>query len=81
MTDLYGENSTQVKEAKQLLNDAISRLNSAVNDLYKGRVLVTVVTSDASHTRYGRSILETKADEEPANVKIVQFSYKNRILY
>lgn len=60
LKDLYGENSTQVLEAKQLLNEAISRLNTAFVKLYDGYVLVTVITSDASHTRRGRSILETE---------------------
>lgn len=59
IVDLYGENSTSTKEAKQLLNDAILRLNAAFNKAYNGNVLVNVITSDASHTRRTRNILAT----------------------
>jgi len=51
VSDLHGENSTAVKEAKQLLVEAVERLNAAFNRMYSGRVLVNVITSDASHTR------------------------------
>jgi len=63
LTDLYGSNSTQVKVAKQILNEAIIQLNNAFNKAYKGRVLVSVIASDAIHTRRTRSILQVKADE------------------
>ena len=73
LTDLYGENSTQVKEAKQLLTDAILRLNTAFNKLYKGKVLVSVVCSDAIHTRKARNIL---ADgDEPAPKVTSNFNF------
>ncbi|XP_074035432.1 ATPase H(+)-transporting accessory protein 2-like [Leptinotarsa decemlineata] len=77
VTDLYGENSTQVQEAHQLLNTVILKLNSAFNKAYDGFALITVVTSDASHTRRSRSILETtetKSDKEEYNLA----SYYNK---
>lgn len=58
LVDLHGENSTAAKEAKQLLNDAIVRLNSVFKKAYGGSVLVTTIVSDASHTRRTRSILQ-----------------------
>lgn len=58
LSDLHGENSTETIEAKQLLNEAILKLNSAFNKAYKGNVLVNIITSDASHTRRSRSILQ-----------------------
>lgn len=62
LIDLYGENSTQVKEAKKLLNEAINHLNGAFKAAYKGRVLVSIVASDAIHTRRTRSILSVEDD-------------------
>ncbi|XP_044266902.1 ATPase H(+)-transporting accessory protein 2 [Tribolium madens] len=63
LIDLYGENSTKVKEAKQLLNDAILHLNSVFTKVYKDKVLVSVITSDVVHTRRARNILqENKPD-------------------
>lgn len=58
LVDLHGENSTAAKEAKQLLNDVIIRLNNAFARVYQGKVLVSVIVSDASHTRRTRSILQ-----------------------
>ncbi|XP_072378410.1 ATPase H(+)-transporting accessory protein 2 [Diabrotica undecimpunctata] len=78
VSDLYGENSTQVLEAKQLLNEVILRLNSAFNKLYNGYVLVTVVTSDASHTRRGRSILASDADQPTDKSKYNLASYYSK---
>lgn len=66
LVDFYGENSSQVLEAKQILNEVILEINAAFKKLYDGYVLVSVITSDASHTRKGRSILQNqneKADE------------------
>ncbi|EFA03659.1 ATPase H(+)-transporting accessory protein 2 [Tribolium castaneum] len=63
LIDLYGENSTKVKEAKQLLNDAILHLNSVFTKVYKDKVLVSVITSDAVHTRRARNILQEKKPE------------------
>jgi renin receptor len=68
LTDLYGENSTQVKEAKQLLNDVILTLNNAFNKKYNGKVLVSVVSSDAIHTRRARNILETDTVKNSATL-------------
>ncbi|XP_056630060.1 ATPase H(+)-transporting accessory protein 2 [Diorhabda sublineata] len=62
LIDLYGDNSTQVIEAKQILNEVILRLNTAFVKLYDGFVLTTVITSDASHTRRGRSVLASDSD-------------------
>lgn len=63
LVDLHGDNSTVAKEAKQLLNDVIIRLNSAFKKAYGDGVLVTVIVSDASHTRRTRSILAQTKDE------------------
>lgn len=71
LVDLHGENSTAAKEAKQLLNDVIIRLNNAFVRSYQGKVLVSVIVSDASHTRRTRSILAAKA-EAAAEVKKLQ---------
>lgn len=69
LIDLYGENSTTVKEAKQLLNNAILHLNNAFTKVYKDKVLVSVITSDAVHTRRTRNILqETKEDPSVKSV-------------
>lgn len=57
LVDLHGDNSSAVKEAKTILNDAILHLNSAFNKAYSGAFLFTVITSDSSHTRKTRSIL------------------------
>ncbi|RZC33637.1 renin receptor, partial [Asbolus verrucosus] len=67
LTDLYGENSTQMKEAQQILNDVTARINNAFNKVYNGRVLVSVITSDAIHTRRTRNIL---AADGSADAKI-----------
>ncbi|XP_044762076.1 ATPase H(+)-transporting accessory protein 2 isoform X2 [Coccinella septempunctata] len=64
VVDLYGENSTEVKEAKHLLNEAVLRLNEAFRKAYNGAVLFSVITSDASHTRKTRSILATGKDRQ-----------------
>lgn len=64
MSDLHGENSTEAVEAKQLLNDVILRLNVAFTKAYDKNILINIITSDASHTRRTRSILQ--ADDKPA---------------
>ncbi|CAG9859004.1 unnamed protein product [Phyllotreta striolata] len=69
LVDFYGENSSQVLEAKQILNEVILEVNSAFNKLYDGYVLVSVITSDASHTRKGRSLLQSKSDNTDTNDK------------
>ncbi|CAH0559313.1 unnamed protein product [Brassicogethes aeneus] len=61
LTSLYGDNSTVVKEAKQLLNEAILHLNAAAHKAYKGAVFVNVITSDAIHTRRARDVLAADA--------------------
>lgn len=60
LSDLHGANSTATKEAKQLLYEAIQRLNNAFQKLYSGQAIVTVVTSDASHTRRIRRAAVTR---------------------
>lgn len=70
LSDLHGENSTEAVEAKQLLNDVILRLNVAFTKAYDKNVLVNIITSDASHTRRTRSILQTddKAAEDDVSL-------------
>lgn len=72
LSDVHGENSTETVEAKQLLNEAILRLNTAFTKAYNGNVLVNIITSDASHTRRTRSILqaEVAADTETDDVRL-----------
>lgn len=67
LSDLHGENSTETTEAKQLLNEAILRLNVAFNKAFGGNVLVSVITSDASHTRRSRSILQAEVKDDAAD--------------
>lgn len=67
ISDLYGENAAATKEAKQLLIDAVNRLNEALKKVYNERILFTVVTSDASHTRRAREV--PPADPKAENVK------------
>lgn len=62
LSDLHGENSTKTKEAKQLLQDTIARLTDAFIKRYSNHVFVSVITSDASHTRLRR---DTTADTDP----------------
>ncbi|KAG5888803.1 hypothetical protein JTB14_007078 [Gonioctena quinquepunctata] len=69
LSDLHGENSSQALEAKQLLNAVIIRLNAAFDKTYNGNALITVITSDASHTRRSRSILEEAVPEDPVTPK------------
>ncbi|XP_018572333.1 renin receptor [Anoplophora glabripennis] len=80
LSDLHGENSTETTEAKQLLNEAILRLKDAFVKAYDDKALVNVITSDASHTRRTRSILQisAKADEETDKVKYNLASYYSK---
>ncbi|KAJ8967917.1 hypothetical protein NQ314_002576 [Rhamnusium bicolor] len=75
LSDLHGENSTQATEAKQLLNEAILRLNVAFTKAYHGNVLVSVVTSDASHTRRGRSILQAADVKEDDSSDVSKITF------
>lgn len=75
LVDFHGENSTAAKEAKQLLNDVIMRLNQAFKKAYSGSVLVTVVISDNSHTRKTRNILATDDEKPPVNPLNLAKSY------
>ncbi|XP_017776064.1 PREDICTED: renin receptor [Nicrophorus vespilloides] len=63
ISDLHGENSTETKEAKEILVNAIERMNAAFNKFYDGKVLVNVITSDTSHTRRVRRETEEKPDQ------------------
>lgn len=60
LSDLHGPNSTETIEAKQLLQEAISRLTNAFVKQYNNHVFISVVTSDAVHTRLRRNILATE---------------------
>ncbi|KRT83952.1 hypothetical protein AMK59_1944 [Oryctes borbonicus] len=63
LSDLHGSNSTATKEAKQLLYETVQRLNEAFQKLYSGQAIVSVVTSDASHTRRIRRATDTREFE------------------
>ncbi|KAH1027556.1 ATPase H(+)-transporting accessory protein 2 [Dendroctonus ponderosae] len=71
LSDLHGPNSTETQEAKKLLQDTIVRLTDAFVKQYNNHVLVSVITSDASHTRLRRNILatsETDSDKTKYNL-------------
>jgi len=75
VSDLHGENSTATKEAKQLLIEAINRLNDAFNKAYSGNVLVSIVSSDASHTRRTRSATQGESKNtraEPTDINLAK---------
>lgn len=67
LSDFHGENSTETVEAKQLLNEAVLKLNAAFTKAYDGFVLVNIITSDASHTRRARNILQATTPTPPPN--------------
>lgn len=67
---MYGDNSSTTIEAKQLLVESLLRLRDVVKLAYEGKALVTVVTSDASHTRYSRSLMAADENVEGDKVKI-----------
>lgn len=75
ISDLYGENSTTVKEANQILREAILALNAAITKAYNGDVFVSVITSDAIHTRRTRSVLEVSSDTADDNVHNLAQNY------
>nr|CAD7459440.1 unnamed protein product [Timema tahoe] len=69
--DLHGTDSDAATEAKNLLIEAIKDLDRAFVHAYKGQVLVTVVTSDVSHTRKSRSLMaEVDADSVVDNMNV-----------
>nr|CAD7397874.1 unnamed protein product [Timema cristinae] len=69
--DLHGTDSDAAIEAKNLLIEAIKDLDRAFVHAYKGQVLVSVVTSDASHTRKSRSLMaEVDADSVVDNMNV-----------
>ncbi|CAG2060820.1 unnamed protein product, partial [Timema podura] len=69
--DLHGTDSDAATEAKNLLIEAIKDLDLAFVHAYKGQVLVTVVTSDVSHTRKSRSLMaEVDADSVVDNMNV-----------
>lgn len=73
VSDLHGDNSSETIEAKQLLVQALSKLNDAFKKAYNGNVLVTVITSDVSHTRFARSLKQSPTDD----VSIIIIIYKH----
>lgn len=67
LADVYGENSTTVKEAKQLLNEAIAALSASFNNVYDDGLLFGVITNDVVHTRRTRAA--TQADGKKGEVR------------
>ncbi|KAF5302476.1 hypothetical protein FQR65_LT08566 [Abscondita terminalis] len=69
VSDLHGENSSTTNEARQILLDALDRLNSALKKTYSNRVFFAVVTNDASHTRRTREVKPESKEtlENPLN--------------
>lgn len=64
VSDLHGDNSSETIEAKQLLVQSLSKLNDAFKKAYSGNVLVTVITSDVSHTRFARSLKQSAPEDD-----------------
>ncbi|CAH2008007.1 unnamed protein product [Acanthoscelides obtectus] len=69
LSDLHGPNSTEAMEAKQLLNDVIMQLNAAFTKAYGDNALITVITSDSSHTRKARSVLQSTPGKDDKDDK------------
>ncbi|XP_050312456.1 ATPase H(+)-transporting accessory protein 2 [Anthonomus grandis grandis] len=69
LSDLHGANSSETKEARQLLENVISLLTDAFVKRYDNRVFVSVMTSDASHTRQRRNLMATEESEEKESNK------------
>ncbi|XP_022919579.2 ATPase H(+)-transporting accessory protein 2 [Onthophagus taurus] len=66
LSDVYGKNSTVVQEAKQLLSETFLTINQSLQKMFSGRVLITVITSDASHTR------RFKRDATPSDLNLAK---------
>lgn len=56
IADVYGENSTTIKEAKTLLKEAIHALAASFGKVYEDSLLIGVITNDAIHTRRTRAV-------------------------
>lgn len=54
--DLHGDESLATEEAKQLLQDRINQMNGVFKKAYDGSVLISLITSDVSHTRRVRQV-------------------------
>lgn len=59
IVDVHGENSTETREAKRLLAEAITDVSDAFNKAYNGKILASVIVSDAMHTRRIRAATQT----------------------
>jgi renin receptor len=62
------DNEGALSEAKKLLEDAIERLNVAVQKIYKGAALFAVVTVDEHHSRTRRDVDPKQANTEDYNL-------------
>ncbi|XP_023934907.1 ATPase H(+)-transporting accessory protein 2 [Bicyclus anynana] len=64
LSDFYGPNSMETKEAKTLLANALIELSDAFVKAYDGSVLVAAVCTDVAHTRRTvRAAPEFRADK------------------
>ncbi|CAG9764557.1 unnamed protein product [Ceutorhynchus assimilis] len=61
LSDLHGPNSTETQEANKILQEAIARVSNAFAKRYNNHVFVSVITSDASHTRQRRNAVGDEA--------------------
>ncbi|KAK7867606.1 hypothetical protein R5R35_014804 [Gryllus longicercus] len=59
--DLHSDESPATVEAEQLLKDTVNEMNRAFIKAYEGRVLITMITSDVSHTRQVRQVASPEA--------------------
>ncbi|XP_066994430.1 ATPase H(+)-transporting accessory protein 2 [Anabrus simplex] len=62
VVDYHGSHSPAALEAQQLLNSFIQNELNAFQDIYGDHVLLSVVTTDVSHTRQARSLMASDDD-------------------
>lgn len=81
VSDLHGDNSSETIEAKQLLVQSLSKLNDAFKKAYSGNVLVTVITSDVSHTRFARSLKQSAPEDDVSIIIIIYKHFLTSIMF
>lgn len=74
VVDFHGPDSATTLEAKKLLKNTINKLNDAFVSAYNGRVLVSIVSSDVSHTRQTRSLMAEPETEAPPGTLNINLS-------
>lgn len=72
ISDINGANSTATNAAKTILNEALQELTAEMKALYDDQVLVSVIATDASHTRKAR---DAGSEGDPFQIKNLAKSY------